>query len=97
MLPELTRGLQNPKNFAFGMNSKQVIYDEISEVQRVELNQTKSMLDSELGGKPKRKRGMHTAILGGVFKPSDIERNSVLSFIQDSNKKFGPGMLSPAT
>lgn len=95
MLPELTRGLQNPKNFAFGLNSKQVIYDEISEIQRLEGHQTKSILDSEHGGMNKRKRGMHTVIHGGVFKPSDIERNSVLSLIQDSNRKLAPVVFSP--
>lgn len=37
---------------------------------------------------------MHTAVHGGVFKPSDIERNSVLSYMHDSSKKI-PGLVSP--
>ena len=53
----------------------------------------KSILGSEHGAK--RKRGLHNALHGGVFKPSDIERNSVLSYIHDSNKKLGSGFISP--
>ena len=91
MLPDISKH----NNFAFGVGPKNVggrnlNYDEISDIQRIEpLANSKHFLESELGvgGKKHstaRKRGLHTQIQSGLFKFTDIERNSALTFINGS-------------
>jgi len=46
----------------------------------------REFLESDLGYKKKgRKRGVHATMLTGPFKPTDIERNSVLSYGKGTN------------
>ena len=44
------------------------------------------------GKQSKRLRGMQTAIQAGMFKASDIDRNSILSLVQDKKSKVGAYM-----
>ena len=45
------------------------------------MKMAREFLESDLGYKKKgRKRGVHATMLTGPFKPTDIERNSVLSY-----------------
>lgn len=46
----------------------------------------RDFMESDLGYKKKgRKRGVHATMLTGPFKPTDIERNSVLSYGKGTN------------
>ena len=93
ILPELHSASKIGGNFAFGLNNqKNLNYDEMSDIQRFDQSNLQSELGITATKQNKRLRGMQTAIKAGMFKASDIDRNSILSLAQDKKSKLGAYM-----
>ena len=84
VLPELRSNIAQKLQFGMGDKGN---YDNISDVQQqTDMKMAREFLESDLGYKKKgRKRGVHATMLTGPFKPTDIERNSVLSYGKTGN------------
>lgn len=94
VLPELPK---IASNFAFGLNQ-----DNMSDIQQWEpaSKVAREYIESDLSKsnlkQSNRLRGLQGAIQSGLFKHTDIERNSILSFVQDKKKGSNKGIVATA-
>lgn len=83
-LPDLNK--INSK-FGFGMTKKPAL-DEISDIQQMDPPIKLSGYEVKRRSESKRLKGMQSAINQGVFKNTDISRNSILSYTNDAKHEY---------